>query len=91
MRPKDLTADVLTESPSSCIARASRRTSEAGAAALAALLEQRTRRRHGSRRRVHGAAATRAGRLSPVKRLRAKIEPDPGNPVHIVTVRGLGF
>ena len=26
-----------------------------------------------------------------VKRLRAKIEPDPGNPVHIVTVRGLGY
>ena len=25
-----------------------------------------------------------------VKRLRAKIEPDPGNPQHIVTVRGLG-
>lgn len=26
-----------------------------------------------------------------VKRLRAKIEDDPGNPVHIVTVRGLGY
>ena len=26
-----------------------------------------------------------------VKRLRAKIEADPGNPVHIVTVRGLGY
>ncbi|AKT50288.1 response regulator transcription factor [Arsenicicoccus sp. oral taxon 190] len=26
-----------------------------------------------------------------IKRLRAKIEPDPGNPVHIVTVRGLGY
>ena len=26
-----------------------------------------------------------------VKRLRAKIEPDPGNPKHIVTVRGLGY
>ena len=26
-----------------------------------------------------------------VKRLRAKIEPDPGNPRHIVTVRGLGY
>jgi two-component system response regulator RegX3 len=26
-----------------------------------------------------------------VKRLRAKIEPDPTNPVHIVTVRGLGY
>jgi two-component system response regulator RegX3 len=26
-----------------------------------------------------------------VKRLRAKIEPDPGNPQHIVTVRGLGY
>ena len=26
-----------------------------------------------------------------VKRLRAKIEPDPANPVHIVTVRGLGY
>ena len=26
-----------------------------------------------------------------VKRLRAKIEPDPGNPVHLVTVRGLGY
>jgi len=26
-----------------------------------------------------------------VKRLRAKIEPDPSNPVHIVTVRGLGY
>jgi len=26
-----------------------------------------------------------------VKRLRAKIEPDPANPAHIVTVRGLGY
>jgi two-component system response regulator RegX3 len=26
-----------------------------------------------------------------IKRLRAKVEPDPGNPVHIVTVRGLGY
>ncbi len=26
-----------------------------------------------------------------VKRLRAKLEPDPGNPRHIVTVRGLGY
>ncbi len=26
-----------------------------------------------------------------VKRLRAKIEPDPANPEHIVTVRGLGY
>ncbi len=26
-----------------------------------------------------------------VKRLRSKIEADPGNPVHIVTVRGLGY
>ena len=26
-----------------------------------------------------------------VKRLRAKVEPDPGNPKHIVTVRGLGY
>jgi two-component system response regulator RegX3 len=26
-----------------------------------------------------------------VKRLRAKIEPDPARPVHIVTVRGLGY
>ena len=26
-----------------------------------------------------------------VKRLRSKIEPDPTNPVHIVTVRGLGY
>ncbi|GAA1165420.1 response regulator transcription factor [Ornithinimicrobium humiphilum] len=26
-----------------------------------------------------------------IKRLRAKIEPDPGKPVHIVTVRGLGY
>lgn len=26
-----------------------------------------------------------------VKRLRAKIEPDPGKPKHIVTVRGLGY
>jgi two-component system response regulator RegX3 len=26
-----------------------------------------------------------------VKRLRAKIEPDPATPVHIVTVRGLGY
>ncbi len=26
-----------------------------------------------------------------VKRLRAKLEPDPGNPQHLVTVRGLGY
>jgi two-component system response regulator RegX3 len=26
-----------------------------------------------------------------VKRLRAKIEEDPANPVHLVTVRGLGY
>jgi two-component system response regulator RegX3 len=26
-----------------------------------------------------------------VKRLRAKIEPDPGSPAHLVTVRGLGY
>jgi two-component system response regulator RegX3 len=26
-----------------------------------------------------------------VKRLRSKIEPDPSTPVHIVTVRGLGY
>ena len=26
-----------------------------------------------------------------VKRLRAKVEPDPANPQHIVTVRGLGY
>ncbi len=26
-----------------------------------------------------------------VKRLRAKVEPDPGNPKHLVTVRGLGY
>jgi two-component system, OmpR family, response regulator RegX3 len=26
-----------------------------------------------------------------VKRLRAKLEPDPGNPAHLVTVRGLGY
>ncbi|GAA6527388.1 response regulator transcription factor [Intrasporangium sp. DVR] len=26
-----------------------------------------------------------------IKRLRAKLEPDPANPVHIVTVRGLGY
>ena len=26
-----------------------------------------------------------------VKRIRAKIEPDPANPVHLVTVRGLGY
>lgn len=26
-----------------------------------------------------------------IKRLRAKIEDDPGNPVHILTVRGLGY
>ncbi len=26
-----------------------------------------------------------------VKRLRAKIEPDPTNPVHLITVRGLGY
>ncbi len=26
-----------------------------------------------------------------IKRLRSKIEPDPANPVHIITVRGLGY
>ena len=26
-----------------------------------------------------------------IKRLRAKIEPDPGSPQHILTVRGLGY
>lgn len=26
-----------------------------------------------------------------IKRLRAKVEPDPANPVHILTVRGLGY
>jgi two-component system response regulator RegX3 len=26
-----------------------------------------------------------------IKRLRAKIEPDPSAPVHLVTVRGLGY
>jgi two-component system response regulator RegX3 len=26
-----------------------------------------------------------------VKRLRPKIEQDPGKPVHLVTVRGLGY
>ena len=26
-----------------------------------------------------------------VKRLRSKIEPDPGSPRHLVTVRGLGY
>jgi two-component system response regulator RegX3 len=26
-----------------------------------------------------------------VKRLRAKVEPDPANPQHIITVRGLGY
>jgi two-component system response regulator RegX3 len=26
-----------------------------------------------------------------VKRLRAKIEPDPASPRHLVTVRGLGY
>ena len=26
-----------------------------------------------------------------IKRLRAKIEPDPGSPRHILTVRGLGY
>jgi len=26
-----------------------------------------------------------------IKRLRAKVEPDPANPVHLVTVRGLGY
>src|SRR5213078_3362749 len=25
-----------------------------------------------------------------VKRLRAKVEPDPANPIHIVTIRGFG-
>jgi two-component system response regulator RegX3 len=26
-----------------------------------------------------------------IKRLRAKVEPDPRNPVHISTIRGLGY
>jgi two-component system response regulator RegX3 len=26
-----------------------------------------------------------------IKRLRAKVEMDPGNPRHIITVRGLGY
>ena len=26
-----------------------------------------------------------------VKRLRSKVEQDPGKPVHLVTVRGLGY
>jgi two-component system response regulator RegX3 len=26
-----------------------------------------------------------------VKRLRAKVEPDPAAPVHLLTVRGLGY
>jgi two-component system response regulator RegX3 len=26
-----------------------------------------------------------------VKRVRAKVEPDPGNPQHLLTVRGLGY
>jgi two-component system response regulator RegX3 len=26
-----------------------------------------------------------------VKRLRSKVEPDPGHPVHLLTVRGLGY
>jgi len=26
-----------------------------------------------------------------IKRLRAKVEPDPGNPSQIVTIRGLGY
>ena len=26
-----------------------------------------------------------------VKRLRSKLEPDPSNPTHIVTIRGLGY
>lgn len=26
-----------------------------------------------------------------VKRLRSKIEPDPANPKHLITVRGLGY
>jgi len=26
-----------------------------------------------------------------VKRLRSKVEPDPGNPSRIVTIRGLGY
>jgi two-component system response regulator RegX3 len=26
-----------------------------------------------------------------IKRLRAKVELDPGNPRHIITVRGLGY
>jgi two-component system response regulator RegX3 len=26
-----------------------------------------------------------------VKRLRAKVEPDPSNPARIVTIRGLGY
>ncbi len=26
-----------------------------------------------------------------IKRLRAKVEPDPGHPVHLLTVRGLGY
>jgi len=26
-----------------------------------------------------------------IKRLRAKVEPDPANPTHIVTIRGVGY
>jgi two-component system response regulator RegX3 len=26
-----------------------------------------------------------------IKRIRSKIEPDPSSPVHLVTVRGLGY
>jgi DNA-binding response OmpR family regulator len=43
--------------------------------------------------RVWGHGVFGDGRLVDVhiRRLRTKIEPDPANPTHVVTVRGLGY